>query len=138
MLRILYFGLIHCMNIWLIKVAFMEVFILVNINSNLYGPSPLSIIFAWYILQNNFFNFYCILFSEYFVYLLEAQLLSYYKDVTYSTMWRLVVSHISPLFVIRFGCSLQFCHLELNKEAISDVIMAHSRIIAFLFIWKTL
>ncbi len=37
------------------------------------------------------------------------------------TASRLALSPISPLFVDRFGRSLQFCHLEFDKEAISDV-----------------
>ena len=34
---------------------------------------------------------------------------------------------ISPLFVDRFGRSLQYCYLEFDKEAIFDDFMAHSR-----------
>ena len=34
---------------------------------------------------------------------------------------------ISPLFVDRFGRSLQRCHLEYDKEAIFDDFMPHSR-----------
>ncbi len=41
---------------------------------------------------------------------------------------RLAVLALSPLFVNRFGCSLQFCHLEYDEEAISDGYMAHSRV----------
>ena len=59
---------------------------------------------------------------------LEAQLLFYFIDVTDSLrpplMGRLAVSTISPLFVIRFRRSLQFCHLKVPKEAISDDFMA--------------
>ncbi len=33
---------------------------------------------------------------------------------------------MSPLFVNRFGCSLQFCHLEFDKEAITDGLKSHS------------
>ncbi len=45
--------------------------------------------------------------------------------LTYSLTGRLAVSAISPLFVVRFGRSLRFNHLEFDKEAISDVFMAH-------------
>ncbi len=34
---------------------------------------------------------------------------------------------ILPLFVVRFGRSLQCCHLEFYKEAIFDDFMTHSR-----------
>ena len=30
-------------------------------------------------------------------------------------------STISPMFVVRFGRSLRFCNLEIDKEAIYDV-----------------
>ncbi len=40
-------------------------------------------------------------------------------------MGRLTFSSISPLFVDRFGRSLWFCHLEFDKEAISNDFMAH-------------
>ncbi len=36
------------------------------------------------------------------------------------TTERLSVSALPSLFVDRFGRSLRFCHLELDKEAISD------------------
>ena len=36
---------------------------------------------------------------------------------------------ISPLFVDRFGRSLRFCHLELDKEATSDGCMSHFRVL---------
>ena len=39
----------------------------------------------------------------------------------------LALSTISPLFVDRFGRSLQRCHLEYDKEAIFDDFMPHSR-----------
>ena len=34
---------------------------------------------------------------------------------------------MSPLFVDRFGRSLQCCHLKFYEEAIFDDFMAHSR-----------
>ncbi len=34
---------------------------------------------------------------------------------------RLDISAISPLFMVRIGRSLRFCHLEFYKQAISDV-----------------
>ena len=43
--------------------------------------------------------------------------------------WILAISH---LFIYQFGRSLQFWHLEFEKEAISDGIMAHS----FVFRWE--
>ena len=33
---------------------------------------------------------------------------------------------IFPLFVDRFGRSLRFCHLEFDKEAITDGFKSHS------------
>ena len=47
-------------------------------------------------------------------------------DVTDSplTHKRLAFSSITPLFVDRFGRSLQFYHLQFDKEAISDGFMA--------------
>ncbi len=40
----------------------------------------------------------------------------------------LAFSSLTPLFVDRFGRSLGFCHPEVDKEAISDGFMAHSRV----------
>ncbi len=45
---------------------------------------------------------------------------------------RLAFSTISPLFVGRFGRYLRFCHFEFYKEAISDGVMAHFRVLIFL------
>ncbi len=37
-------------------------------------------------------------------------------------------SAISPLFVDRFGRSLQLCHIDFDEEAISDGLITHSRV----------
>ncbi len=42
---------------------------------------------------------------------------------------RLAFSSISPLIVDRFGSSLRFCHLELDKEAFYDGYLVHSRVL---------
>ena len=47
---------------------------------------------------------------------------------THSLTGRFAVSAISALFVIRLGRFLRFCHIEFDKEAISDVFVAHSRV----------
>ena len=41
-------------------------------------------------------------------------------SVTQSLTGRLAISAISPLFEDRFGRSLQFCHLQFDKESIYD------------------
>ncbi len=51
---------------------------------------------------------------------LEAQLLSNLMDVTDSLTHIRDVSFISQSFVDRFGRTLQFCHLEFDKGAISN------------------
>ena len=53
-------------------------------------------------------------------------------SVTHSLTERLALSAIYLLFVDRFRRSLLFCHLKFNKEAISDGIIAHSRILVIL------
>ncbi len=51
----------------------------------------------------------------------SASLLLGYHLHTYSqTTQRLAVSAVYPLFRDRFGCSLLFCQLECDNEAISD------------------
>ena len=59
---------------------------------------------------------------------LEAQLLSNQIAVTDSLTGFLSVSAISLLVVVRFGRSLRFYQIEFNKEAISNVFMAHYRV----------
>ena len=53
---------------------------------------------------------------------LEVQLLSNLIDVTDSLTGRLALSTISPMVVDLLGRSLLFCHLEFDKEAISDSV----------------
>ena len=63
--------------------------------------------------------------SRFKILFLEAQLLYDFIDVTDSLRHSLtgrVISSTSPLFVDRFGRSLQFCYLEFDKEAISDIV----------------
>ncbi len=56
-------------------------------------------------------------------------LISYrYIDVTDSLTERLSFLTISLLFMMRFGSSLRFCHLEFYKKAISYGFMADSRV----------
>ena len=49
--------------------------------------------------------------------------------VTDSVTGHLAFSSIYPLFVNRFGRSLRFCHMELDKEAISDGFMEFSSVL---------
>ncbi len=46
---------------------------------------------------------------------------------THSLTGRLAVSAICQWYVVRFRCSLRFCHLEFDKKAITDVFMPFSR-----------
>ena len=48
-------------------------------------------------------------------------------------MSRLALSIISPLFVDRFGRSLQCFYLEFDKEAIADGLMSHIRVF---IVWR--
>ncbi len=48
--------------------------------------------------------------------------------LTPSLTGRLTLLAISSLFVNRSGCSLQFCHLEFDKKAISDGFMGNSQV----------
>ena len=50
-----------------------------------------------------------------------SSLISYYKlSFSVITHGSLAITSISPLFVDRFRRSLRFCHIEFEKEAISD------------------
>ena len=44
-------------------------------------------------------------------------------------MGRLAFSSISLMFVDQFGRSLLFCHIEFDKEPISDGLMEHIRVL---------